>query len=114
MRNRFNETIVDIGVKLPEWNLETIFGDTVPKVEDYLGKPTVVLFFSFGCPGCLGRAIPYANRLIFENKDKIQVLGIHTNFDGHDFTLEQFEDGKERFFFRFPFYKDFNLSLIHI
>lgn len=106
--NRLGLSILKLGKKLPEWRLEPIFDSHVPKVEDYLGKPTILLFFSFGCPGCLGRAIPYANRLVFEHEDKIQVVGIHTNFEGRDFSVEQFKDGKERFYFRFPFYKDYN------
>lgn len=102
-------SLLDINQPLPEWSLEPIFeGDSVPKVEDYKGKPLLILIFSLGCPGCLGRAIPYANRMVFEKGDKINVLGIHTNFEGVDFTQERFSKAKEEFYVRFPFYKDFN------
>jgi thiol-disulfide isomerase/thioredoxin len=98
-----------IGKPLPKWSVETIFSEEkVPVVKDYLGKPLLILFFNLGCPGCLGRAIPYANRIVFENGDKINVLGIHTDFEGIDFKQERFEKAREEFYFRFPFFKDLN------
>lgn len=69
---------IEIGNPLPNWKLEQIFGDTVPNVEDYKGKPLLILFFNIGCPGCKGRALPYANRVIVENGDNVNVIGIHT------------------------------------
>lgn len=92
--------------RLPEWSLEPIFDDKVPSTEDYRGKPLLVLIFSLGCPGCLGRAIPYANRIIVEHGDKMNVMGIHSGFNGADFSNEQFRAAREKFFIRFPFYKD--------
>ena len=65
-----------------------------------------MLMFSLGCPGCLGRAIPYANRVVYEKPETIQVLGIHTSFDEVDFTENQFELAKKNYHIRFPFYKD--------
>lgn len=35
---------IEIGNPLPNWKLEQIFGDTVPNVEDYKGKPLLILF----------------------------------------------------------------------
>ena len=66
------------------------------------------MIFSLGCPGCLGRAIPYANRIVFEKEKEINVIGIHTNFEGVDFEDERFETAKKELYIRFPFYKDFN------
>jgi len=106
--NRLSLSQVQIGKTLPNWSIETIFGDKIPAVESYKGKPLLILFFSLGCPGCLGRAIPYANRVVYENGEKINVLGIHTNFEGIDFPKERFENAKEEFYFRFPFFKDKN------
>ena len=77
--NRLNLSQIDLGKMLPDWSIETIFGDDKPPTaNDFLGKPLLILFFSLGCPGCLGRAIPYANRVVYENGDNINVLGIHT------------------------------------
>jgi thiol-disulfide isomerase/thioredoxin len=108
MNNRLDISLVELGKPLPDWSLEQIFAEKVPTREDYLGKPLLILFFSLGCPGCLGRAIPFANRVVYEKGEEINVLGIHTNFEGIDFPLERFERAREEFYIRFPFFKDRN------
>lgn len=108
MNNRLELSKLKIGDKLPEWHLNPIINEDVPKTTDFEGKPLLILFFSLGCPGCLGRAIPYANLLVYENGKKLNVIGIHTNFEGVDFSMEQFQDAQEKYRIRFPFYKDFN------
>jgi len=104
--NRLNLSQIEIGKPLPNWSIETIFGDEIPTIESYQGKPLLILFFSLGCPGCLGRAVPYANRVVYENDEKIKVLGIHTNFEGIDFPINRFEEAKEELYIRFPFFRD--------
>ncbi|MDF1695276.1 MAG: TlpA disulfide reductase family protein [Saprospiraceae bacterium] len=107
--NRLNLNLTELGKALPNWSIESIFSeDTVPNVADFKGKPLLVLFFSLGCPGCLGRAIPYANRIVYENEAQINVVGIHTNFEGIDIPKAKFERAKDEFYMRFPFYKDKN------
>lgn len=96
---------MEIGQIVPDWKLESIFGDTVPTLASFQGKPLLLLFFSLGCPGCKGRAIPYANKLIVEDTN-IAIIGIHSNFQGGEYTLSDFENAKEEFYIRFPFYKD--------
>ena len=108
MSNRLDLSLVSLGQPLPDWSLETIFGEEVPEKKDFLGQPLLILFFSLGCPGCLGRAIPYANRVVYENGDQVKVLGIHTNFEALDFPKEKFEKAKGAFYIRFPFFKDRN------
>ena len=108
MQNRLDLSLIKLGESLPPWSLESIFGDKVPMVEDFIGQPLLILFFSLGCPGCLGRAIPYANRIVYEKKDRMNVVGIHTNFEGVDFSTERFEAARKEFFIRFPFYRDYN------
>lgn len=71
---------MEIGDKLKDWELQSIFGDEVPIIDTLIGHPLLIVFFSLGCLGCLGRAIPYANRAVYENNDEIKVLGIHTDF----------------------------------
>ncbi len=95
--NRLNLSQVELGEALPKWSIETIFGDSVPSLEDFQGKPLLILIFSLGCPGCIGRAIPYANRIVFENENKINVLGIHTDFEGLDLSNSRFEKAKQEF-----------------
>lgn len=107
--NRLSLSQVELGKPLPNWSIESIFSEEkIPVVQDYFGKPLLILFFSLGCPGCVGRAVPYANRIVFENGENINVLGIHTNFEGINFKQERFEKAKEELHIRFPFYKDLN------
>lgn len=108
--NRLNLNEITLGGPIPDWSLDPIFGESVPLVESYRGKPLLILIFSLGCPGCLGRAIPYANRVVFENEPNINVVGIHTNFEGVDYPQIKFEKAREEFFIRFPFYKDHNFD----
>jgi peroxiredoxin len=95
-----------IGQPLPQWSLKPIFNDDVPEVEDYKGKALLILFFNLDCVGCLGRAIPYANRLVYEHGDRIQVVGIHTIFNHKPYSLEQFEKVRDELYIRFPIYSD--------
>lgn len=107
--NRLSLSQIELGKPLPHWFLEPIFEEQkIPLPEDFQGQALLILFFSLGCPGCLGRAIPYANRVVYENGEKVQVLGIHTNFEGVDFKQSRFAKAKEDFYIRFPFFKDKN------
>ncbi|MGB1039353.1 MAG: peroxiredoxin family protein [Flavobacteriales bacterium] len=97
----------EIGNKLPKWKIAPIIeGESIPEVSDYIGRPFIIVFFSLNCPGCLGRAIPFANRIVFENEEYINVIGIHTHFEGPETTTKRLLDAKEEFFIRFPYYKD--------
>jgi len=110
MPNRLDLSLIKIGEPLPEWSIENIFDEKIPSVKDFTGKPLLILIFSLGCPGCLGRAIPFANRLVVENGNQLNVIGIHTNFEGVDFPKEKFEKAKEEFYIRFPLFKDKNFD----
>ena len=106
--NRLNLSQVKLGQPLPDWSIESIFGDVIPTVDHFRGKPLLILFFNLGCPGCVGRAIPFANRMVYENKEYLNVMGIHTNFEGIDFTHAQFQQARETYYMRFPWYRDKN------
>lgn len=107
--NRLNLNQIELGRPLPNWSIEPIFsGDLVPEIEHFFGKPLLILIFSLGCPGCLGRAIPYANRIVYEKGDRINVIGIHTNFEGIRIPDHKFQSAREELHIRFPFYKDKN------
>lgn len=73
-------------MKIQDWHIEMLDQSIPKRTVDFLGKPLIILFFNLGCPGCKGRAIPFANWINIEYKDKINVVGIHTNFEGVDFT----------------------------
>lgn len=105
---RFGE--FEQGKPIINWDIESIFGEPLPAVEDYLGKPLLILIFSLGCPGCLGRAIPFANSVVYNYGEEVNVAGIHTNFEGVDFDKEYFSKMKAELYIRFPFFKDKNFD----
>jgi thiol-disulfide isomerase/thioredoxin len=91
-----------------EFKLLPIFKeDAVPRISDFKGKPLLVLFFYLGCPGCKGRAIPFANKLIYENTP-INVIGVHSRFEGKQYKNEELQEAKDEFYIRFPYYLDIN------
>ncbi|MEO2053111.1 MAG: thioredoxin family protein, partial [Allomuricauda sp.] len=62
---------MELNENIPDWELLPIFEDSVPQLKDFKGKPLLILFFNLGCPGCKGRALPFANRVVFENGKKV-------------------------------------------
>jgi len=99
-----------INSNLPSWELEPLEEENVPSISDYADKPFILLFFSLQCPGCLGRAIPFANRIVYENGEHINVIGIHTHFEGPETSTRKLLDAKEEFFIRFPIFRDTGLA----
>ena len=87
--------------------LESIFEENAPTLEQLKGKPLLVLFFYLGCPGCKGRAIPFTNKLVYENTP-INVIGIHSRFEGKEYSNEELQAAKDEFYIRFPYYSDKN------
>ena len=90
-----------------ELNILPIFGDDTPVLEDFKGAPLLVLFFYLGCPGCKGRAIPFANKLMYE-KTPIQVIGVHSRFEGKVYSQEELRAARDEFYIRFPYFSDKN------
>jgi len=99
---------MELNQHIPEWELSPIFESAVPSLDELKGKPLLILFFNLGCPGCKGRALPYANRVVVENGDDINVVGIHTRFEGPEYQFKDFKKAQEDYFIRWPFYKDEN------
>ena len=97
---------MELKQKIPDWELLPIFDKNVPKLGDFKGKPLLILFFNLGCPGCKGRALPFANRIVVENGEKINVIGIHTRFEGPEYGFDDFQLAKEEYYIRFHFYKE--------
>lgn len=91
----------------PELKIEAISAANVPKLDSFKGKPLLILFFYLGCPGCKGRAIPFANKLVYENTP-IHVIGIHSRFEGKRYTDEELLAAIDEFYIRFPIFKDLN------
>ncbi|MEZ5047185.1 MAG: hypothetical protein R2831_09365 [Chitinophagaceae bacterium] len=110
MDNKINSIEIEMGKPLGNWEIERIFDKEVPHIQDFQGKALLILIFSFGCPGCIGRAIPFANRMVLENAEKMNVIGIHTNFEGVDFERNHFQNKINEFYIRFEIYKDKNYN----
>ena len=91
---------------LPDWHLEAIDNQPLPHLMDFKGRPLVILLFYLGCPGCMGRAIPFANNLVYKYGDQISVMGIHSNFEGPDYDDEEIQEMLKELYVRFPVYKD--------
>uniref|UniRef100_UPI003A9480E4 TlpA family protein disulfide reductase n=1 Tax=Gelidibacter japonicus TaxID=1962232 RepID=UPI003A9480E4 len=49
-------------------------------------------------------------RIIVENGNKVNVLGIHTRFEGPEYTKSDFDMAKLEYHIRFPFYIDQNMA----
>lgn len=95
---------------IKSWHIESFDQSVVRDVFSYAGKPLVILFFNLGCPGCKGRAIPYANWLNLEFKGQINVVGVHTNFEGVDFSDQELIDCKSEFYINFEYFRDANYN----
>ncbi|MRT92906.1 redoxin domain-containing protein [Ancylomarina sp. 16SWW S1-10-2] len=74
-------------------------------MEEYKGKPLLIIIYNNQCLGCTGRAIPFAYQCQ-QKFETLQVIGIHSNF-GKNRTTE--EDVKSIFTINelpFPIYLD--------
>lgn len=96
--------------EIQPWHLEGLKNEKVPHYTDFKGKPLLILFFYLSCPGCIGRAIPFANSMVYEHKDKINVLGIHTNFEGPEYSDDDIISTLQSLHVRFRFFKDAGLA----
>ena len=92
--------------EIQPWHLESFRNEEVPRYTDFIGKPLVILFFYLGCPGCTGRAIPFANKMVYEHRDKINVLGIHSNVEGPEYSNDDIIRSLNSLHVKFPFFKD--------
>ena len=96
--------------KICPWHLESIGQGEVPHYDTFKGKPLLILFFYLGCPGCLGRAIPFANKMVYEHGGKINVLGIHSNFEGPEYTNGEIIEHLKSLHVRFSVFRDSGLA----
>lgn len=96
---------------LLEWQLDPTLWVDPPSIDDFRWNVLVILLFSFGCPGCLHRAIPFANNLDYKYWEKgLKIIGIHTNFEGVDYSDEQFNSQIQELYIRFPIFRDHNFN----
>jgi thiol-disulfide isomerase/thioredoxin len=91
--------------KTPSWKIESIVGSKVPDLADFSDKVLLILFFNIGCVTCLGRAIPYALKLQ-KQFPKLKILGIHTSFEGREFSAAQIQANVDHLKVDFPVVAD--------
>lgn len=96
--------------QIQPWYLESIDGRIVPDYDAFKGKPLLILFFYLGCPGCIGRAIPFANKMAYEHPDSMNVLGIHSNFEGPEYSDDEITAHLTSLHVRFPVFRDAGLA----
>jgi len=87
--------------KAPALDVEMIGDSATPHLADFKRVPLLLLFFNIGCPACLGRAVPYALKLKKQFPD-LQLLGIHTHFEGREFPIDQIQLNLDRLQVNFP------------
>lgn len=68
------------GISAPEWMVEDVIGLGEGSLAAYKGKPLLILFWSIGCAGCTGRAIPYTLELQ-ERYPDLQIVAFHSEFE---------------------------------
>lgn len=91
--------------KLPDWKLTSLDETTPPNLSELKGKPILILFFNLGCPNCKSRAFPVAKKLADDYPD-LQVVGIHTRFEGPEYSSRQIEEIKLVYQLNFPVWVD--------
>lgn len=71
-----------------DWRVRSLDGGDAPTLADLQGKPTLLLFFSLGCLGCLSRGVPLAQQFAVHYPE-LNVIGVHSNFGNNPYTPEQ-------------------------
>lgn len=74
--------------KIDEFLVKTLDGEQLNLMEEYAGKPLLVLFFNIQCLGCVGRAIPLAHEFLQEFKG-LNVVAVHSNFGPIEVTKDE-------------------------
>lgn len=69
------------------WQVSSLNDTPAPNLQDFLGKPTLLLFFNLGCLGCMHRGVPLARELA-RAYPELNVVGIHSNF-GRAYTADE-------------------------
>jgi peroxiredoxin len=98
--------MIAFGQTLPDWSLSSLTeGEAVPAFEDWNGSPRLLLFYSIGCPGCKARALPFARNLQADWAEG-RVIGIHTRFEGPEYSPRQVEEINQVYRLNFPVFLD--------
>lgn len=93
------------GQVAPEWELEMLDGAKAPTLASLRGRIVLVLIINRGCPGCIGRAVPYAKALKGEFP-WLEIITVHSQTEGRDYSDRQIEEIALLHKLPFPIYKD--------
>ena len=75
-----------VGQAAPDWTLSNIADETVQFPKDYLGAPTVVLFWATWCPYCAA-LMPYLEEIRIEYAESgVKILALNFKEDGDPVT----------------------------
>ncbi|MEL6650418.1 MAG: TlpA disulfide reductase family protein [Bacteroidota bacterium] len=92
-------------MQVANWQLTDLAGNAVPDLSTYQGQPIMLLFWNIGCPNCKSRALPFAKQLA-RAYPAIQVVGIHTRFEGPVYSPAQVDQIRQLLKIDFPMYID--------
>ncbi|MFK7924277.1 MAG: TlpA family protein disulfide reductase [Bacteroidia bacterium] len=92
-------------IKAPEWGLKGINSDLAPSLSSFRGKAVMMLFWNIACPNCKSRALPFAKQLA-KAYPEIEVIGIHTRFEGPEYSPAQVDEIRQLLKIDFPMYID--------
>ncbi len=88
-------------------SVNNLDGAKINLIEEYKGKPLLLVFYNNKCLGCTGRAIPLAYKYQQEY-NAIQVVGIHSNFGDEEVSKEDIKSIFTSKELPFPIYIDEN------
>ncbi|MEM7531061.1 MAG: redoxin domain-containing protein [Chloroflexota bacterium] len=71
-----------LGHHAPKWTLNPGWQNSIQSPEELHGRWAILLFFNIGCPGCTGRALPFARELLAQFPE-LSIVGIHTDFESY-------------------------------
>lgn len=86
-----NGEIARVGTLAPEWVVSEWMNSSPLTLKELKGKVVIVDFFQLWCPGCNSFSIPLMLKWeeAYKNNPAIQLLGIHTVFEGHDYQTPE-------------------------
>lgn len=75
----------------PEWVVSQWINSEPLKLSELKGKVVIIEFFQLWCPGCNRFSIPLMLdwEKKYQNNEDIQLISIHTVFEGHDYQTPQ-------------------------
>ena len=90
---------------IPEWHITSLDETPPPSLEDFKGQPLLILIYSTGCPGCVGRALPLSKQFLHDYP-QLQIVGIHTQLDSRFYSDAQIQQVIQFHHLPYPVFRD--------